>query len=154
LIDDIVAAFENQRREHGSPVDDEGNPVDEILQAYEPYFLGSIILNRETTTTDRYQVIDGQQRLTSLAILIGVFRDLMESEWSVDSSWPGDLHEFIYEPGSRARAKKETIRLKVREQEAPFFHSNVLERGSTLEVDGDADLSDPEERNCLRDKHL
>ena len=39
-----------------------------------PYFLGSLILVREGD--NRYDVIDGQQRLVSLSIIIAVLRDL------------------------------------------------------------------------------
>jgi uncharacterized protein with ParB-like and HNH nuclease domain len=142
LIDDIVSAYEIQKENYGSPID--GNAPDtEVLAEYEPYFLGSIILNREKNTSERYQIIDGQQRLTSLSILIAVMRDLMNESWGIDE-WPSNLQEFIYEPGNVARNKSETVRIKVRKQERDFFKENVLTEGATLDPQRDG-LSDPEE---------
>src|SRR3954466_13637593 len=46
-----------------------------------PYFLGSIVLikNAQSAQAD---VVDGQQRLTTLTILLGVLRDLSEPKIS------------------------------------------------------------------------
>ena len=41
----------------------------------DPYFLGSIVLIK-TENQPKAEVIDGQQRLTTLAILLSVLRDL------------------------------------------------------------------------------
>ncbi|MEO6084650.1 MAG: DUF262 domain-containing protein, partial [Umezawaea sp.] len=41
----------------------------------EPYFLGSLVLVKPESGT-RVDVIDGQQRLTTLTILLAVLRDL------------------------------------------------------------------------------
>lgn len=45
----------------------------------EPYFLGSIVLIRPPKETVG-QVVDGQQRLTTLTILAAVLRDLETDE--------------------------------------------------------------------------
>ena len=47
--------------------------------ADEPYFLGSIVLVKDATLT-RAEVIDGQQRLTTLTLLIAILRDLVENQ--------------------------------------------------------------------------
>ncbi|MEA5508602.1 DUF262 domain-containing protein [Crocosphaera sp. UHCC 0190] len=49
---------------------DEDSPV---------YFLGSIILI-EKSEKPQVEVVDGQQRLTTLTLLISVFRHLLSSE--------------------------------------------------------------------------
>lgn len=142
LVDDIVAAYEVQKENYGPPTDGIA-PDSEVLAEYEPYFLGSIILNQETKTTERYQIIDGQQRLTSISILIAVMRDLMGQTWEIEE-WPSNLQEFIYEPGNVARNKNETVRVKVRDQETDFFKNNVLNKGATLNPERE-NLTDPEE---------
>ena len=43
----------------------------------EEYFLGSIVVVKRTTTSAEAEVVDGQQRLTSLSILMAVIRDLL-----------------------------------------------------------------------------
>ena len=57
-----------------------------------PYFLGSLILVREGD--NRYDVIDGQQRLVSLSIIIAVLRDLER-----DPDLMRQLDALLVEPG-------------------------------------------------------
>jgi uncharacterized protein with ParB-like and HNH nuclease domain len=65
LIDDLTDAYEVNSSSKGRMLDEEGRINPEVKDEYEPYFLGSIILNEGSATGDRYDVIDGQQRLTS-----------------------------------------------------------------------------------------
>mgnify|MGYP001000571030 CR=1 FL=1 len=61
-----------------------------------PYFLGSLILVREGD--NRYDVIDGQQRLVSLSIIIAVLRDLER-----DPDLMRQLDALLVEPGDKLR---------------------------------------------------
>lgn len=144
LVDDITTSFSTQRGNHGSPIREDGKLARDTLAHYEPYFLGSIILNLENQTDERYQIIDGQQRLTSVSILIAVFRDLMIDEWNMEQ-YADNLQEFIYDSGNIARGETETIRVKVHEEDEDYFEDNVLEKGATLDHDTDYD-SEPERR--------
>src|SRR3954453_1098325 len=45
----------------------------------EPYFLGSVVLVKEPDQASA-EVIDGQQRLTTLTILFAVLRDLADAQ--------------------------------------------------------------------------
>src|SRR5665811_1063776 len=60
----------------------------------EPYFLGSIVLVKEKGVAAA-EVIDGQQRLTTLTILLAVLRDLTSDQKLAD-----ELGGMIREPGS------------------------------------------------------
>lgn len=58
----------------------------------ESYFLGSIVLIKDPAKPDS-EVIDGQQRLTSLTLLLATMRDLV-----VKTSLRDSIHKFIEEP--------------------------------------------------------
>src|SRR5690242_18686800 len=59
----------------------------------EPYFLGSIVLVKERGTP-RAEVIDGQQRLTTLTIMFSLLRD-----FAGDPSLADELRDLVLEPG-------------------------------------------------------
>ncbi len=48
---------------------------DALTNKEKQYFLGSIILQEHENIKNRYDIVDGQQRLSSLAILMAVIRD-------------------------------------------------------------------------------
>lgn len=103
------------------------------VQEYEPYFIGSIILCTDESRADGsgvYDIIDGQQRLTSLVILMAVLRDLAVNKKAYDN-----LSEKIYQEEDEFAGTSESIRLKVREKEKEFFKKNILKPGSTKEID-------------------
>ncbi|MFF3878986.1 DUF262 domain-containing protein [Streptomyces sp. NPDC001978] len=63
----------------------------------EPYFLGSIVLVKANRNAHA-DVIDGQQRLTTLTILLALLRDLTE-----DPELRSDLNKLVIEPGNKVR---------------------------------------------------
>ncbi|MGL4440044.1 MAG: DUF262 domain-containing protein [Bosea sp. (in: a-proteobacteria)] len=63
-----------------------------------PYFLGSIVLIKDPQRPEA-DVVDGQQRLTTLTIMLSVLRDLSEQ------SFADDIDEYVCIRG-RASAKK------------------------------------------------
>ena len=62
----------------------------------EPYFLGSIVLIKEENTP-RSEVVDGQQRLTTLTILLAA----IASDLSDDRR--KDFEDYIREPGRQSQ---------------------------------------------------
>ncbi len=124
LIDDLVEAFPYS--------DDENND----------YFLGSVILI-EKEKKPQVEVVDGQQRLTSLTLLFSVFRHLL----SPDSDGYKDINDFI----EKRRNTGAICGLKVREQDDKFFGDyirtgggikNLLEIDAGLETDSQILLRD------------
>lgn len=59
------------------------------------YFLGSIILQEHEQQENKYYLIDGQQRITALAILMAVIRDFTEIP-----TLKQDLTNCLYQPES------------------------------------------------------
>ena len=117
LFGDIKDALQ-LNQENGKKFDD-----------YEPYFLGSIILWIKRLKEDgsgEYAIIDGQQRIVSLAILMAVMRDLTN-----DSDYKTDLQTSIYQKASKAKGRPEKVRIKVREKEEDFFKNHILKEGGT-----------------------
>lgn len=80
-----------------------------------PYFLGSIVLAKDEIRPDA-DVIDGQQRLTTLTILLAVLRTL-EPEYG--------LTEYLYQTGNRAAGTPDQYRLFLRSRDEEFFREHV-----------------------------
>lgn len=98
----------------------------------EPYFVGSIVLCSKEYKDDGwglYDVIDGQQRLTSIIMLIATIRDLIDNE-----NYKNVLSSLIYQKPNDLMGIKESIRVKVRGKEAEFFKKYILSDGGTLLV--------------------
>lgn len=94
----------------------------------EPYFLGSIVLVKRKEAADA-QVIDGQQRLTTLTLLLAVLRDLTE-----DAELRVDLEKFIAEPGNKIRKLDPKPRLALRDKDAAFFRERVQTTGAIADL--------------------
>lgn len=91
----------------------------------QPYFLGSIVLVKESGQA-KSEVIDGQQRLTTLTILLSVLRDL-----EVDDALRAEVDTMVREPGSMIASLPASPRLRLRPKDAAFFAKNVQEPDAT-----------------------
>ncbi len=78
------------------------------------YFLGSIVLIKEDENPDA-EVIDGQQRLTTLTILLAAMTVRFEGELRAD------FESYIREPGRASQGLKPKPRLALRERDRQFF---------------------------------
>ncbi|WP_444951035.1 DUF262 domain-containing protein [Micromonospora ureilytica] len=88
--------------------------------AAEPYFLGSLVLVKPDENAPRADVIDGQQRLTTLSILLAVLRDLAETDEVAVV-----LRDMVLEPGVALDGIMAKPRLLLRDQDSGFFKSYV-----------------------------
>ncbi|MGL5576404.1 MAG: DUF262 domain-containing protein [Sarcina sp.] len=112
------------------------------FENFEPYFIGSVVLCGKEYREDgfgRYEVIDGQQRLTSLIMLIATIRDIIKND-----DYRKVLSSLIYQEPNELMGIKENIRVKVRGKESDFFKQYVLtEKGTDLIADLDkSDLTE------------
>lgn len=80
----------------------------------EGYFLGSIVLIKEEIKPNA-EVIDGQQRLTTLTILLAALTSFFEGELRIDYSG------YIREPGKQSQGLAPKPRLALRERDRTFF---------------------------------
>ena len=84
------------------------------------YFLGSIVLIKQEGKPYA-EVIDGQQRLTTLTILFAVFAALDQGGIN------GQLYKYIFEPGNEFEGISPQPRLTLRERDKDFFKQYVQE---------------------------
>ena len=89
----------------------------------EPYFLGSIVLIKQPDVP-RAEVVDGQQRLTTLTILFAVLAYL-----AADEETAGELRELILEPGKKLLGLEAKPRLELRRKDSGFFRKYVQSAG-------------------------
>jgi hypothetical protein len=90
-----------------------GTSIEEI----NPYFLGSIVLVKGETP--RADVVDGQQRLTTLTILFSSLRPLV-TQVEADG-----LTALLYETANPILGTTNRYRLTLRKQDAGFFQGHV-----------------------------
>ncbi len=92
---------------------------DDLYNSYKnnrnaPYFLGSIVLIKDENTP-KAEVIDGQQRLTTLTILLASIAE------QTDDHVRNDFLDYISEPGRKTQGLLEKPRLSLRKTDKDFF---------------------------------
>lgn len=85
-----------------------------------PYFLGSIVLIKAEQHPDA-DVIDGQQRLTTLALLLSALRVSFEA-----SKQQTTFANLLFEEGDPLVGTRDRCRLTLRERDHAFFEKNIL----------------------------
>ena len=122
--------------------------VNDLLGAWRTndgdYFLGSIVLVQHPSGDD-VDIIDGQQRLTTLCILVSLLRHLEE-----DPALRDELGSLLLIAQSRIKGLDERPRLSVRECDRDFFDTFIIGDNidSLLDVDGDS-LTRPSVRRIV-----
>jgi hypothetical protein len=113
------------------------------LEELNPYFLGSIVLIMEEGKSEA-QIVDGQQRLTTLTILLAVLRKLLSSQTEYQSALTG----FLYDKADPITGTPPQYRLTLREQDKVFFRDNIQQEGGldNLETLYLAGLSDSQKK--------
>lgn len=89
------------------------------------YFLGSVVLVKQHGSPIA-QVVDGQQRLTTLTILFGVIRDLTE-----DTVKQASRETYIKQVANEDEGIPEALRLQLRQKDQAFFERHIQTRGAT-----------------------
>jgi len=111
LLDDLLLSLGNN-----------GEPISEI----NPYFLGSIVLIKGDGANS--EVVDGQQRLTTLTILLAVLRDYGPAYMS------NDFTNFLYEKGNALKGTNDRFRLTLRERDSSFFKVFIQKEGGIKDL--------------------
>jgi hypothetical protein len=93
----------------------------ESLNEAEPYFLGSIVLVKDEKEAHA-AVIDGQQRLTTLTVLLGVLRGFVSRDFAES------LEGRIFQEGDPIKGTADQPRLRLRDQDHGFFEKYIQER--------------------------
>jgi uncharacterized protein with ParB-like and HNH nuclease domain len=124
--------------------DDIKDALDDALSTQDPvtYFLGSIVLIKRPGAPQA-QVVDGQQRLTTLTILFAVLRDLSEGNVA------RNRHAYICEKGDPDRGTKDQFRLVPRGKDAEFFRAHFQEEGATKAIPSEGIISESQNNMAL-----
>jgi uncharacterized protein with ParB-like and HNH nuclease domain len=107
LIEDLIAAL-----------GDGNESIDEI----NPYFLGSIVLIKKEDQPDA-EVVDGQQRLSTLTILFAVMRTLVQPQYV------NTFTKLLYEEGDIFLNEPNCYRLTLAKRDAEFFQEYIQNEG-------------------------
>lgn len=105
-----------------------------------PYFLGSIVLVK-SEGSPQSEVIDGQQRLTTLTILLSAIREF------VPQNNANDITMLLYERGSTIMGTTDRFRLTLRDRDKEFFHRNVQREGGFKGLVGLSDTLPDAQKN-------
>lgn len=133
--DDYLFTVPSVQRPYSWTSDEAGELLDDLLEFIdfkritennvidldEPYFLGSIVLVKQDGP--KSEVLDGQQRLTTLTILLSALRN------SLSDDYAKDLDRMIVQKGSKILGTNDTYRLKLRQRDDSFFKKYILEKG-------------------------
>lgn len=114
---------------------------DQPVAKKDPYFLGSIVLIKEEHQPNA-DVIDGQQRLTTLTVLMSVLRHLQPDG-------ADDISEYLRQKGKKYEGMKDEFRLTLRPQDAEFFEKHIQQMNglTALEKINPSDLRNDAQRN-------
>ena len=112
---------------------------DDIFEAYESsidnYFLGSIITARASDETGYIDVVDGQQRLTTLMILFCVLRDNFPDINKEDNQNLLTIDIVAIKNAITLNDKFDRLRLFTHLNHQSEFSTTILEEGATKEIE-------------------
>ena len=92
------------------------------LDELPPYFLGSVVLIKDPTSAPA-QVVDGQQRLTTITILFCALREMSAEDKA------RRLHKYVCEEGDDFAGTHDRFRVTLRPRDREFFRQNIQEQG-------------------------
>lgn len=109
--------------------------LDDIVYAFkyntqDKYFLGSLVLQEKNKY--EYDILDGQQRLTTLCIFMAVLRDLAK-----DDSLKEALQSLLFVKGNKFKGIKDKARLtfEIRSEVEEFFQECIIKENGTNNID-------------------
>ncbi|RYE70765.1 MAG: DUF262 domain-containing protein, partial [Oxalobacteraceae bacterium] len=119
------------------------------LEDVAPYFLGSLVLIKRESSPES-TVVDGQQRLTTLTLLLSCIRAVVQ-----DDNVRRGISKRIYEQGDIVSATENHYRLSLRERDRQFFRESVQHEGGVdVLVKGDDTLPDSQARLRANARHF
>ena len=98
------------------------------IDALGPYFLGSIVLIKDESQPDA-EVVDGQQRLTTLTILLSALRHTITTPDYVNG-----MTDYLYQEGKPLEGSLNRYRLTLRKRDAEFFRAHIQDVGQIAQL--------------------
>lgn len=105
-----------------------------------PHFIGAIVLVNGAET-GMGEIVDGQQRLTTLTILLAVLRDL-----ETDMDRAAALHAMIADEARPMLGEAANWRLTLNYMDGAFFRDTIQRLGATKSLENEPGESDSQQR--------
>ncbi|MEV6490208.1 DUF262 domain-containing HNH endonuclease family protein [Actinoplanes sp. NPDC051633] len=130
-------AIPGYQRPYAWTTDQAGEMLDDLVTAArcehklensDPYFLGSVVLVKEEGKAEA-EVVDGQQRLTTLMTLLSVLRQFLPE------TYVSSLNKRIYQQGDPIKGTLDQPRLTLRDKDHPFLEKQILDRDGIDRID-------------------
>lgn len=151
----FVFTIPDYQRPYSWNTEKAGELLDDLLDAMgqenapvsglNPYFLGSVVLIKAQTADA--EVVDGQQRLTTLTILVSAIRSLANPERRPF------LSKVMYQEGDPYIGNADTFRLTLRDRDAEFFREYVQRDEGLQKLENLTDALSDSQQN-IRDNTL
>jgi hypothetical protein len=147
FCDDYLFSIPSYQRPYAWTTEQAGELLDDVIAAWDqvpqvqeqaPYFLGSIVLIKDPQKPEA-DVVDGQQRLTTLTIMLCVLRDL-------SPDFAQHAHGFVCQVGNPLLRTEDRYRLRLRERDAAFFEATIQKQGATAKLPDARGLQDSQTR--------
>lgn len=97
------------------------------LEEADPYFLGSVVLVKAENDA-RAEIVDGQQRLTTLAVLLSAIRECVSEDFAAS------LDSRLFQKGDPIKRIVDQPRLRLRDRDQGFFEKYVQERNGIAQL--------------------
>jgi len=157
--DDYLFTVPSVQRPYSWTTDEAGELLDDLLEfinhygitennvsnVNEPYFLGSIVLVKKGGP--KSDVLDGQQRLTTLTILFSVLRDVLSDDYA------NDIEQMVVQKGSKILGTQDTYRLHLRKRDDEFLKRYIQEKGMTHKLTKDTPFK-TDSQKAIRDNAI
>ena len=118
-----------------------------ITNKNKEYFVGSIVLKKisENGIENEYEVLDGQQRLTTFALIFNVLKNM----FSEDTQLVQALSECLYQEGNKYTKTPERQRIvfKIRGKSNEFFTNFIKE--NRMDINEKEDISVKNIKNAI-----
>ncbi|MEO1405203.1 MAG: DUF262 domain-containing HNH endonuclease family protein [Pseudomonadota bacterium] len=112
----------------------------DAAESNEIHFIGAIVVVKDDEG-ESFEIVDGQQRLTTLTILLAVLRDL-----ETDPEAAATIHSLIGDTGRPMLSEEARWRLTLNHIDGPFFRAMIQEQGATAQSTDEAGESESQRR--------
>ncbi len=116
-----------------------GDLIDSV-ETSTPHFVGAVVLIHGAES-GVLEIVDGQQRLTTLTILLAVLRDL-----EPDKARAAMLHTLIADDARPMLGEGANWRLTLNHMDGPFFRDAIQTPGATRNLDKEPGESESQQR--------
>lgn len=118
------------------------NDLREASEMSMPHFVGAIVIvNQNPDRPETLEIVDGQQRLTTITIMLAVLRDREK-----DPTRKAEIHALIADAARPMFGEKSHWRLSLNHMDGPFFRASIQNPDATNRLEHDPGESESQRR--------